>query len=373
MKEIHIARTIINKRREQGITQDDLAGHMGVSKASVSKWETGQSYPDITLLPQLAAFFNISLDELMDYEPQMSKADIRSLYLRLSADFADQPFNDVLGHCRRIAKKYFSCFPLLFQIGALLVNNSMEAGAMEQTMAVIGEAKELFLRVRKESGDAELCRLALNMEAVCALTQGKADEVIALLAETGSKIISSESLLASAYQMLGKSKEAKSVLQVGIYQHMLSLFGALTDYLPLCADAPEQFEETYRRALAVAGAFDLRHLHPAALARFDLLAAQGYTLLGDTRRALEILEEYARLVTGDIYPLQLRGDAYFHLLDAWIDALDLGAALPRDEKTIRQSMVDGIVKNPAFAPLAKEPRFERIVENLKSKLLEGAV
>lgn len=52
---------------------------MGVSKAAVSKWETGLSYPDITLLPVLAAYFNISIDELMGYEPQMGKEDIRKL------------------------------------------------------------------------------------------------------------------------------------------------------------------------------------------------------------------------------------------------------------------------------------------------------
>ena len=44
MKEIHIARTIIQKRREKGMTQDELASYMGVSKAAVSKWEIGQSY-----------------------------------------------------------------------------------------------------------------------------------------------------------------------------------------------------------------------------------------------------------------------------------------------------------------------------------------
>jgi transcriptional regulator with XRE-family HTH domain len=112
MKEINIARAIINKRREKGLTQDDLASYIGVSKASVSKWETGQSYPDITFLPQLAAFFNISMDELMGYEPQMSKEDIRKLYLSLSSDFTVKPFDEVLKRCREIAKKYFSCFPL---------------------------------------------------------------------------------------------------------------------------------------------------------------------------------------------------------------------------------------------------------------------
>lgn len=373
MRDINIARAIINKRREKGLTQDDLASYIGVSKASVSKWETGQSFPDITLLPQLAAFFNISLDELMGYEPQMSKKDIRKLYLHLSSDFTVKPFDEVLGHCREIARKYFSCFPLLFQIGALLVNNSMESGDMDRTFAVIAEAKELFIRVKKESEDAELCQLALNMEAFCALTLGNAEEVIGLLEKTSNKIICTETLLAPAYQMIGKKREAKSVLQVGIYQHMVSLFGDLTDYLPLCADAPEQFEETYRRTLAIAETFDLKNLHPAMLLKLHIIAAQGYTTYGNTSKSLEILEEYVELVTGDIYPLKLKGDDYFNLLDEWIDEFDLGAALPRDEKIVRQSMFDSVVNNPVFTPLTDERRFQRIEEKLKNKLFGGLI
>lgn len=57
MKEINIARTIIKKRKEKGLTQNELANYIGVSKVAVSKWEIGQSYPDITFLPQLATFF----------------------------------------------------------------------------------------------------------------------------------------------------------------------------------------------------------------------------------------------------------------------------------------------------------------------------
>ncbi|WP_429145809.1 helix-turn-helix domain-containing protein [Anaerotaenia torta] len=366
MKEINIARMIVNKRREKGLTQDELASYIGVSKASVSKWETGQSYPDITFLPQLAALFNISIDELVGYEPQMSKEDIRKWYLGRSADFASKPFDEVLEHCRETAKKYFSCFPLLFQIGALLINNSMESGDMDKAFSVIAEAKELFIRVKKESEDAELKQLALNMEAFCALTLGNPNEVIELLEGTSRKIISAESLLAPAYQMIGKSREAKSALQVGVYQHMGSLFGACSDYLLLCVDEPEQFDETYRRAMAVAEAFDLKNLHPSLLMKFFIFAAQGYTMLGNTDKALEILERYAELVTGDIYPLQLKGDGYFNLIDEWLDELDLGTALPRDEKIVRQSMIDGVVNNPAFTALADERRFHRIAEKLKN-------
>jgi len=148
MKEINIGRTLLQKRREKGLTQEDLANYIGVSKASVSKWETGQSYPDITFLPQLATLFNISIDELIGYEPQMSKEDIRKLYVKLSDDFASKPFDEVLSSCREIAKKYFSCFPLLFHIGLLLVNNCMGTGDKGKSLSVLSEAKELFIRVK---------------------------------------------------------------------------------------------------------------------------------------------------------------------------------------------------------------------------------
>ena len=226
----------------------------------------------------------------------MCKEDIRKLYVSLSYDFSVKPFDEVMEECHRITKKYFSCFPLLFQIGTLIVNNSMESGDRDRSMTAIEEAKELFIRVKSESDDAELCRLALNMEAFCALTLGKAEEVIELLEGTSNKIISTETLLAPAYQMLGKKRQAKSVLQIGIYQHMESLFDALSNYLSLCIDEVEQFEETCRRALAVIEAFDLKKLHPALLVKFYIICAQGYLMEGNTNKAFEILEKYAELV-----------------------------------------------------------------------------
>ncbi len=59
MNGLNIGKCIICKRKEKGITQEQLADYMGVSKASVSKWETGQSYPDIVILPKMAAYFKL--------------------------------------------------------------------------------------------------------------------------------------------------------------------------------------------------------------------------------------------------------------------------------------------------------------------------
>ena len=41
MKEINLGRVLIENRHRRGVTQDEIASHIGVSKAAVSKWETG--------------------------------------------------------------------------------------------------------------------------------------------------------------------------------------------------------------------------------------------------------------------------------------------------------------------------------------------
>lgn len=270
-------------------------------------------------------------------------------------------------------KQHWVFSRIIFQLITVIKLSVLEMGnSMEQTLEVIAEAKELFTRVKNEAEDAQLVRIALHMEAFCALTLGQAKEAVGLLEGIDNKVISLESVLAPAYQMLGKHEKAKSVMQTGIYQYMGSLISTLTDYLSICMDTPKQFEETCKRVLAITNAFEIQQLHPALLVKFYIAAAQGYTTFGNIDKALEILETYKELVTGNIYPLKLKGDGYFDLLDEWIDELDLGNALPRDEKIVRQSMVDGIVKNPAFTTLENNPEYQQIVELLKNWLVGGA-
>ena len=62
---INIAGNLKRLRKQREITQEDLANFIGVSFQAVSKWECGDGYPDITILPALANFFEVTLDELV--------------------------------------------------------------------------------------------------------------------------------------------------------------------------------------------------------------------------------------------------------------------------------------------------------------------
>jgi len=370
MKEINIAQNIIKKRKEKGITQDDLANFIGVSKASVSKWETGQSYPDIVFLPQLAAYFNISLDELMGYEPQMTHEDIRKLYKELSTEFAERPFDEVKNRCHEIIKKYFSCFPLLFQMGVLFVNYGWTSKNDEQKAATLAEAKKLFIRVKEESNDLELKHFALNLEATCELMLGNPTEVINLLKDVSKSRLTNEVLLSQAYVMTGNTLKAKTEMQLSIYKDIAGLFGDILHYLTLYTDDEERFVEMHRRAAELIELFNLKKLCPAMLMSYYLAAAQGYLVYEKTENSLDLLEAYTNYVTGDIYPLTpMAGDDFFNLLNEWPEELPFGTAeMPRDEKSIKQSMADGVLSNPAFSVLLDEPRFKIIADKLKNSL-----
>ncbi|MCL2719541.1 MAG: helix-turn-helix domain-containing protein [Lachnospiraceae bacterium] len=377
MKDINIARIIISKRKEKGITQDELAYFIGVSKSSVSKWETGHSYPDINLLPQLAAYFNISLDELMGYEPQMTGEDINILYKKLANEFAARPFDEVMNHCREIINKYYSCFPLLLQIGLLFINYSPAAND-EQKVNIINEAKTLFVRIKTHSDNTELKHFALHAEALCELMLGNPNQVIVLLENEKINLNffhpSIGVMLSQSHQMLGNIKEAKITLQSSILDNIIGFFNNIPSYLAICSDDYGHFDEICRRTIEMIEVFNIKTINPSAVLPIYLAAAGGYLLMDEkasAEKALQMLEEYTNIVTGDIYPFRAKSDDFFTFIDNVKNEISFGSIdVPRDEKTIKHDLVNAVIINPAFAVFSDEPRFQNITRKLM-KLIGG--
>ncbi len=76
---IYLSENIKRLRRERNLTQETLAEFLGVTFQTVSNWERGESYPDITMLPEIAGFFRVSVDELLGVNRAEDEKEIKRL------------------------------------------------------------------------------------------------------------------------------------------------------------------------------------------------------------------------------------------------------------------------------------------------------
>ena len=121
---ITLAENLRKMRRDRNLTQEELAGYLGISFQAVSKWERNEGYPDISLLPVIANFFGITVDTLIgndvttqeecikvycaEYEQLNRKGDMDAAVAVAQKAYRDYPYDwrviDI--YCRSLTKGY---------------------------------------------------------------------------------------------------------------------------------------------------------------------------------------------------------------------------------------------------------------------------
>ena len=84
---MNLGNKIRELRRANNLTQEQLAATLNISAQAVSKWEMGASYPDMTMIPTLAAFFKVTLDELFDFDVKNVDKEIEDIRLEYNKYF----------------------------------------------------------------------------------------------------------------------------------------------------------------------------------------------------------------------------------------------------------------------------------------------
>lgn len=369
--EMNIGTIIMEKRKEKQVTQQELANFVGVSKASVSKWETGQTYPDITLLPLLAAYFDITIDSLLTYEPQLDNHEIQRIYGMLKNSLETKSADDVLATTRSFIRRYYSCYPFILQMGLFLLNHVDLLPGEDKITRYTKEARELFIHVRTQSKDPELITRALKYEAYSSLTLQEFDQALEILGEQVPVIFPVESLIAMAQQQKGESQQAQITLQSAIYQYTTVFLSFLSNYLQLLLQQPEKYNETVQRGRGFAKLFHFETLHPVAFMNFQLSAIFGYAQMQNESAAIELLGEFLEIIKQTVFPVDLHGDDYFDRIDEWLENLEIGNQLPRNSSVLKEDFIDLVIDHPLFVNFSNQQELNRIYDELKAIKTKG--
>lgn len=117
---MQIGQVIRKYRKENNLTQEEMASRLGVTTPAVNKWENGNSYPDILLLAPIARLLHISLDTLLSYQEDLSDAEIGSIVKEMDRRLKEENYEDVFRWSKEIIETYPNCKMLIWQLATIL-------------------------------------------------------------------------------------------------------------------------------------------------------------------------------------------------------------------------------------------------------------
>lgn len=367
MSQFHLAENITQLRRNKGITQEKLADFLGISKASVSKWETGQSLPDIAQLPRLAAFYDVTIDELMGYEPQLTMAEIKVYYGKFAEEFVTNGFEETLLKVKDFIRMYYSCDMAVLQMIILLMNHLTMVEDTKRA-ELLEEMIELCKRIEEHSEDSNLRSNAVVFQASLELMRGNAPETIAKLEHRKNPFYMMEgadSLLIQAYRAAGQMEEATEWNQVTMYRNLLDLIQGSILYLMNHIQDVERMKSTVERLEVLMQVYEVKELNPNTYLQFVYIKAMYHMICEEQELALSELQKFVMgaidFLTGDI---RLKGDAYFDKLDGYFEKMDEYLMLPRNPQMVLSTLAQDL-SNPVFAPLFDNPEYQKLLTLLK--------
>jgi len=375
LKDMSLANILIAKRREKGVTQDEFAAHVRVSKGSVSKWERGHTFPDIMLLPIIAEYFGITIDQLMCHSPQLSKAEAERIYTRLAESFAKKPFEDVVEECDTLVKRHYSCFIFVWYVALLYRSHAHLAATAERKSQIFQMAIDLCEHILQNCREPHILKSTMFFQASYYMQSGQPEKVIELLCDENQMplqysdggvdySISSSSLVASqAHRMLGNTEMAMEIEQVEMYCTLMTMLNSLLAYIRSNVEDYEVASLAYERAVNLAESFNMRRLYANNIQELYYWGARMYQAAGDSEKATHALGKYVDVCVNGYFPLTVRGDSFFSKIDSWV--AKAGDTLMHNDTTIKKMMKEAML-DPAFDTLRESQEFVSLVEKLKT-------
>lgn len=163
MERLQIGAQIRLLRKKNGVTQEQVAGQLGVTPQAVSRWESGVCYPDMGYLPLLADLFSVSMDELLGYTDSRKERRVQDCIARVEALLEQERIPDALELLREGMAEVPSSCALRLETAEVLslyaetvAQRSSGAAARAAIGAALGEAVSLCRHILEDCSDDAL-------------------------------------------------------------------------------------------------------------------------------------------------------------------------------------------------------------------------
>lgn len=208
-------------RRQRGLTQEQLAEAMGVSVAAVSKWELGQSVPELETLLELADFFDLSVDALLGF--RLRDGGCQEAGARIDAARRDKRYDEGAREAEMALQKYPNRFAVVYPAARLFHMEGIERKrepALRRALDLLSHA----CRLLDQNSDPAISETSLRIEmADVLLGLGEEERAIAMLRANNPCGVNDETIGCILGGMAGRREEAMSLLSMALLRHISGL------------------------------------------------------------------------------------------------------------------------------------------------------
>ena len=127
---LNFAENFKNLRKQKGITQEKISEALGVSSQSVSRWELGICYPDIEMLPSIANYFGVSVDNLLSNDVDSKKKDLKLFKEKMASfdEYTEELIEFVSEYCKKYPDVDYYAYELMWVIKGYIVVDEEKTG-----------------------------------------------------------------------------------------------------------------------------------------------------------------------------------------------------------------------------------------------------
>ena len=364
-----IGATIKQLRQEQDITQEQLADALGITSRAVSQWETDRTAPDISQLPALANFFDVTTDRLLGVDIARKEEEVDKILKQVN-DFQEQGDHEASAkYLREQLKTYPNEPDLLTNLASALQTFYFHQGKADTEELKKEKSDEIIalceraLKYYKPTDDNNFTKQVLIGQYVYYLHDKEKGE--RLVMSLPNVYCTRERFLADLYEGKEALARRQSALLWSMTQMMHRLFWEIS----------RDYSYTYEQKIEILKADDaLTELITGSKPNFfhgklsvnAATQAELYLKIGDKEKALEML--LSAYDHAESYISRPAGAKYS---PCWLSEMDDDQikVLKMEPKTIFDTIYDIITKpdNKFCEVFEGNERFERLLEKLKEK------